>query len=207
MYTPSIQYSKYPFSLPPLPYDYDALEPYIDAETMHYHHDKHFQTYINNLNKVLEKYPGMQELTLQQILMRPVGLPPDDRDAVLNNAGGVYNHALFFDGMAPASQGGHEPPDRLFSQIKTNFGTLEKLKEQLTEAALGVFGSGWACLGLTRQGKLRILTLKNQETAIRQWITPLLMVDVWEHAYYLKYKNNRKEYAENLWHVLVFPEI
>lgn len=198
-------YHTYPYELPPLPYAYDALEPYIDAETMHYHHDKHFATYIANLNKALAPYPQLQKLTLEQLLATPMRLPAAARTAILHNGGGVYNHALFFQGMAPPSSPGHEPQGAVLEVLRRTFGSFEDFKKVFNEAALKVFGSGWTVLVLTPQGGLQIVNLKNQETLLSTPAIPLLYVDVWEHAYYLKYKNARGDYLQNIWNVLTLP--
>lgn len=198
----------YPFVLPPLPYPYEALNPYIDTETMHYHHDKHFKTYIDKLNAVLEKYPTLHNMTLTQLLSANLeNLPAEDRTAIMNNAGGVYNHALFFEGLAPASENKHMPVGKLATMIDRDFGSFENFKDAFNRTALNLFGSGWACLALNENGRLEIHPLKNQETAVPLNSECLIQFDVWEHAYYLKYKNDRKNYIDNLWNVIVFPEL
>lgn len=194
----------YPYVLPPLPYPYDALEPYIDTETMHYHHDKHFQTYINNLNDALKPYPALQKIPLTQLLSNPNAIPKSIREKVLNNGGGVYNHDLFFRGLAPAAAPGHRPAGNLAAAIDKTFGSFAQFKAAFSEQALAVFGSGWTLLALDRTGNLKILNLKNQETAITYGVEPVMLLDVWEHAYYLKYKNERRQYIENAWNVLTF---
>ncbi|MDL2218224.1 superoxide dismutase [Christensenellaceae bacterium OttesenSCG-928-M15] len=200
-------YNRYPFELPPLPYGYDALEPYIDRKTMHYHHDKHFKTYIDNLNKALSTHPKLQGLTLKQLLSGIVILPRDARTAILNNAGGVYNHKHFFEGLAPANTGIHIPGKALGALIAKTYGSYDAFQGLFTEAALDVFGSGWTCLALTNKGKLQILKLKNQQTAVEKHMKTLLLFDAWEHAYYLKYKNARADYVKNIWHVATFRQI
>ena len=197
----------YPFALPPLPYAYDALEPYIDAETMHYHHDKHFQTYIDNLNKALEPYPALQGLTLEQLLGGRVFPPRGVRSAILHNAGGVYNHALYFAGLSPAGSGPHEPQGRLLMRITESFGDLEAFQKAFVAQALAVFGSGWAALVPGRRNSLRIVSLRNQDTTVPAGMKPLILADVWEHAYYLKYKNARAGYLDALWHVMDYPPL
>ena len=196
----------YPFSLPVLPYPYNALEPYIDEETMHYHHDKHFQTYITNLNKALEPYPKLHGLTLEQLLRNSRYLPRDAYETILRNAGGTYNHDLFFSHLGPAEEQPEVPGERLGKLIDQTFGSFQAFKEKFTAEALSVFGSGWACLALTPRGKLQIMTLHNQDTSLSQNAVPLILFDVWEHAYYLKYKNDRTEYVNNLWNVVRYPE-
>jgi Fe-Mn family superoxide dismutase len=196
----------YPFELPPLPYAYDALEPYIDAETMHYHHDKHYQTYIDNLNNALKSYPALQRLTLEQLLLTKA-LPAKDRVTILNNAGGVYNHMHFFNGLRPANEEGHLPDERLMSMINNTFGSFGSFKDTFSKQALAVFGSGWTCLALTRRRELKIINLANQATTLEYGAVPLILFDVWEHAYYLKYRNLRSEYVDNIWNVITFPQI
>ena len=194
----------YPFILPPLPYAYDALEPFIDTETMHYHHDKHFQTYITNLNKALASNPKLQDRTLKELLYHPEALPAKDRTAILNNAGGVYNHFLFFNGLAPADEDNHEPKCRLIGIIDNTFGSFNKFKKLFSQLALQVFGSGWTCLVLTPEGVPKIVNLKNQDV-VNEGDQVIILFDVWEHAYYLKYKNLRADYVDNLWNIIRFP--
>ena len=196
----------YPYTLPPLPYAYNALEPFIDADTLYYHHDKHFQAYVDNLNAALKPYPALQTLTLEALLLPETPLPPEARTAILNNAGGVYNHTLYFAGIAPASQPGHQPEGVLLHMLQDEFGSVAQFKDAFTKAALGVFGSGWASLVYTPENKLKIVQLANQDTAIPLLATTLLTSDVWEHAYYLKYKNERVTYQNNLWNLLTFPQ-
>ncbi|MCD7947603.1 MAG: superoxide dismutase [Oscillospiraceae bacterium] len=202
----NMQDMKYPFTLPALPYAYDALEPYIDTETMHYHHDKHFQTYINNLNDALKMYPRLQNMTLRQLLCSRLQLPADVRDKIMNNGGGVFNHNLFFQGLAPAAEPVHTPQGAFAAEINQTFGSFAQLKKAFNEQALAVFGSGWSALIRDKLGRLQIVQLKNQETTLMYGVQPLLLLDVWEHAYYLKYKNDRKDYVENAWNVLVMPQ-
>lgn len=196
---------RYPYALPPLPYAYNALEPYIDAETMHYHHDKHFQTYINNLNNALEKYPRLQRLTLEQLLRNPEALPPAARTAIINNGGGVYNHYRFFNNLAPADESMHQPIGAILGMINTSFGSFDRFKELFTKSALDVFGSGYTVLALTGHGKLAIVNVPNQNTVLPMNAKPVILFDVWEHAYYLKYKNLRADYIKGIWNVISFP--
>lgn len=200
-------YNTYPYELPPLPYPYDALEPTIDAETLHYHHGKHFQAYVNGLNKALEPYPKLQKLTLSKLLANPGKLPRKAYTDIMHNGGGVYNHTLYFNGLAPAGAGNHQPGGELLSLIKEIYGSFEDFKNIFTRQALSVFGSGWTILSLTPKNKLDILNLKNQDTLLATKNRPLLYVDVWEHAYYLKYRNLRIEYLQNIWNVLTFPDL
>lgn len=190
---------RYPFSRIALPYDYSDLEPYIDTETMHYHYDKHYKTYVNNLNKALEKYPGLQKFTLEQLLAMPRMDP-----AILKNGGGAYNHGLYFSGMAPAGRA-NGPQGQLLYLIERGYGSFEGFKKVFNRVALNVFGSGYAVLAVTAGGRLSIVPLKNQDTLRGRGLTPLVCVDVWEHAYYLKYKNQRAAYLENIWNVIDFP--
>ncbi|GHU96866.1 superoxide dismutase [Clostridia bacterium] len=193
----------YPYKLPPLPYPYDALEPYIDEETMHYHHDKHFQTYIDNLNAALAPYPALQALPLEELLAYP-NLPDKARDAILNNGGGVYNHDAFFKGLSPAGANNHQPAGELAKIIDSAFGSFDSFKKTFNETALSVFGSGWAMLGLTPGGAPAIIKLANQSTASVLHMKPVVLADVWEHAYYLKYKNLRADYLNAFWNVVKF---
>lgn len=194
----------YPFELPPLRYAYDALEPYIDAETMHYHHDKHFLTYIENLNKALENFPMLQRLTLRRLLESPHLIPFSERETVMHNAGGVYNHDLFFLGLNPPGEGRHEAEGSLLDALMTTFGSVENFRAEFSKQAAGVFGSGYAALVANRRGELSVITLANQDTAIARRLCPVMLLDVWEHAYYLKYKNLRADYIEQAWNVLTF---
>ncbi|MDR2502491.1 MAG: superoxide dismutase [Oscillospiraceae bacterium] len=195
--------SRYPFTLPPLPYAYDALEPHIDEETMRYHHDKHFAAYISNLNTALAPYPALQRLTLEQLLTCQ-RLPFAARAQILRSAGGVYNHAFFFNHLSPGGAGA--PDSELQARIDASWGSMSAFRSALTRAAESVFGSGWAALAERRGGALFITTTANQDTVLNNngGAKPRLLIDVWEHAYYLKYKNDRASYIENLWSVLSF---
>ena len=184
----------YPFSLPKLPYAYDALEPYIDADTMYFHHDKHFQAYVDNLNAALEGYPVFQSWSLEQLLGGLEALPEGLRTAVRNNGGGVYNHWLYFDLMTPQIQGNPQVFPSAFSQ-------KEKLEALLKQAAMGIFGSGFAWLAADGRGRLSILALANQDNPLSYGFYPILPLDVWEHAYYLKYQNLRGNYIDNWFQV------
>ena len=191
--------STYPFSLPPLPYPYDALEPYIDTQTMELHHDRHFKAYIDNLNKALENYPSLKRLNLLELVRNQDNLPVD----VCRNAGGVYNHNLFFEGIGPPD-GNNLPTGRLSDMIDRKFGSFEGFKKQFSDSAKAVFGSGFTYLVTDKGGNLRIVNTKNQNTPVKWGYTPIILFDVWEHAYYLKYKNVRADYIENLWNVVKF---
>ena len=194
----------FPFTLPPLPYAYDALEPYIDRETMQYHHDKHFQTYIDNLNKILLNAPAYQEWTLEQLLRGLPRLPGALRTPVRSNAGGVWNHDLYFDSLAPQTGA---LPDNLRTALQKHFGSLDAFAGQLRAAALGVFGAGYAFLVRDGGGALRIVALPNQDTPLSQGMTALLPLDVWEHAYYLKHKNRRDNYVADWFSVVNWPRV
>lgn len=190
----------YPFELPLLPYAYDALEPHIDEETMHFHHDKHFKTYVDNLNKALEPHPQYHSWTLTQLLTRLSELPDSLKNAVRNNGGGVYNHDLYFDIMTGSKQ---EIP----TQISDAFGGAERFLNKMKETALGQFGSGFAWLVADTAGSLQIIALPNQDNPLSQGLCPLLLLDVWEHAYYLKYKNLRADYIDNWFNVVNWTEV
>ena len=187
--------TSYPFQLPPLPYAYDALESYIDEETMHLHHDRHFQTYIDNLNKALEPYPVYHTWTLEKLLANLDHLPPSLRTAVREQGGGVYNHDLYFDTMIP---GGKPMPQ----EIALAFGGEEPWKTEMKNAALGQFGSGFAWLVSDCSGKLSVVALPNQDNPLSIGLYPLLPLDVWEHAYYLKYHNLRGDYIDNWFRII-----
>lgn len=188
----------YPFENTPLPYPYDALEPYIDEKTMHLHHDRHLKAYIDNLNGILKKYPQLQTLTLEQLISAAGQRPGKDWTAIARNAGGVYNHRFFFSGMCP--EGKKAPEGALAVAIDRRFGSLDGFREKFAEAALSVFGSGYAWLVSGRRG-LCLVTTANQETPAGAG-TPLLNLDVWEHAYYLKHYNKRADYIGDWWNVV-----
>lgn len=190
-----IAHTKYPFTLPPLPYAYDALEPYVDEETMRFHHDKHMKTYVDNLNKALEGHEQYQAWTLEELLTRLEELPNGLKTAVRNNGGGVYNHDMFFDLMAPAGQ-------EILPEVINAFGGAEEWKTKMKAAALGQFGSGFAWLAADSSGSLQVLALPNQDNPLSIGLTPILPLDVWEHAYYLKYQNLRGDYIDAWFHVI-----
>lgn len=175
------------FELPKLAYAYDALEPYIDARTMEIHHTKHHQTYVTKLNEALQQAPDWQGKSLEELLVSLPSIPEAIRGAVRNHGGGHYNHSLFWTVMKP--QGGGEPMGKLSLNLAKAFGDFTKFREAFTKAAAGVFGSGWAWLVADKAGKLSIVTTPNQDNPLTQGLTPLLGLDVWEHAYYLKYQN------------------
>jgi Fe-Mn family superoxide dismutase len=192
------------FELPPLPYAYDALEPYIDTMTMQIHHDKHHAAYVNNLNAALEKHPELFNKSLEQLAGDINSVPEDIRTAVRNNAGGNYNHSLFWPMMSP--NGGGEPKGDIARAISETFGSFATLKDTFEKAAIGRFGSGWAWLGF-KGGKLAVLSMPNQDAPLMEGLQPLLGIDVWEHAYYLKYQNRRPEYISNWWNVVNWEEV
>lgn len=184
----------YPFVNLPLPYDYNALEPFIDEKTMQLHHDKHLQTYINNLNNTLKEHPQLQKFSLEQLIRNSSRLPQKLQSEVRNNAGGVYNHRFFFNGLQNPTQ--TEPSGKLADAINRRFGSFGAFRDEFKKAALSVFGSGYAWLALDR-GKLRIITTANQNSPIEQNLCPVMAIDVWEHAYYLKHYNVRTDYIDD----------
>lgn len=193
------------FELSPLPYGYDALEPYIDAKTMEIHYTKHHQAYVNNLNAALDKHPELPTQTLDAILKNLNAMPEDIRTAARNNAGGHFNHTMFWNWMD--AKAGGEPQSKAAAAIQTAFGDFAKFKEEFGKAATGRFGSGWAWLVKDSAGKLSIVSTPNQDNPISDGLTPLLGLDVWEHAYYLKYQNRRPEYIEAWWNVVNWAEV
>jgi Fe-Mn family superoxide dismutase len=190
----------YPFALPELGYAYDALEPHIDARTMEIHHGKHHAGYTNNLNKALEGHPELQGKSAEELVSDLAALPDAIRTAVRNNGGGYVNHALFWDIMRPG--GASAPSGELASAIDGAFGSLQAFKDKLQGAAAGQFGSGWGWLAADRSGALQVLSTANQDTPLSQGLTPVLGVDVWEHAYYLHYQNRRPDYLTAWWNVV-----
>jgi Fe-Mn family superoxide dismutase len=193
-------------TLPPLPYGFDALEPHIDAQTMQIHHDKHHQAYVSNLNAALDKHPELYKKNLEELLRGITSVPEDIRTAVRNNGGGHHNHSLFWTIMAPVGKGGGEPSGALADAIKKAFGDFAKFKEQLSTAATTRFGSGWAWLAVT-DGKIEVCSTANQDSPLMERQVPILGVDVWEHAYYLKYQNRRADYVAAWWNVVNWSEV
>jgi superoxide dismutase, Fe-Mn family len=181
------------FALPPLSYEFGALEPHIDAQTMEIHHDRHHQAYINNLNAAIEKHPELGSKSIEELLGDLNAIPEDIRTVVRNNGGGHYNHSFFWEIMGP--NGGGEPTGAVGAAINSAFGDYATFKETLTKAAVGQFGSGWGWLVKDGSGKLSIFGRPNQDTPLAEGLTPVLGVDVWEHAYYLKYQNKRPDYV------------
>ncbi len=192
------------YELPPLPYDYKALEPHIDETTMRIHHDKHHGTYVTNLNAALDKHPELHKKSLDDLLRNLNAVPEDIRTAVRNNGGGHWNHTLFWQIMAP--QAGGEPKGALLDALKAAFGDFAKFKEQFKAAALGRFGSGWAWL-LSDGGKLSIVSTPNQDNPAMEGKGVVIGIDVWEHAYYLKYQNRRADYIDAWWNVVNWAEV
>lgn len=185
--------------LPALPYAFDALEPYIDAQTMEIHHGRHHATYVNNLNAALEGHEALQQKSVEELISDLNSVPESIRTAVRNNGGGHANHTLFWEIMSP--NGGGAPTGALADAINETFGSFEKFKEEFTKAAVGRFGSGWAWLVLDG-GKLAVMSTPNQDNPLMEGKTPILGLDVWEHAYYLKYQNKRPDYINAWWNVV-----
>lgn len=192
-----------PLTLLDLPYEFDALEPFIDARTMEIHHDKHHATYVAKLNDAISKHPELQDKTVEELLKDLQGVPEDIRGAVRNHGGGHFNHSLFWTSMVP---GGNNVGGGLAAAIDRDFGSFVHFQEKLTAAALGQFGSGWGWL-VMKGKKLEVYALPNQDSPLSSGDIPLLGVDVWEHAYYLKYQNKRDEYLKNWWSVVNWEEI
>ena len=195
------------FSLPPLPYGFDALEPHIDAKTMEIHHGKHHQAYVNNLNAALEKAPELQSKSIEELLKNVNSAPEAVRTPIRNNGGGHWNHSFFWRLMGPKAGG--QPSGALGDAIKSTFGSFDKLKEQFAAAGVGRFGSGWAWL-LNDGGKLSITSTPNQDNPLmdgKSANSVLLGLDVWEHAYYLKYQNRRPDYITAWWNVVNWSDV
>lgn len=193
------------FTLPSLPYDYSALEPLFDTATMHLHHDKHHAAYVDNLNKALADYPELQKKSIEDILRNLNSVDPKIRQSVINNGGGHANHSFFWTILAPPSS--PYPAGLLADAINSAFGSLNKFKEVFTAKAMGVFGSGWAFLLKTPDGKLALKRHSFQNSPLSHGNIPLLAVDMWEHAYYLKYQNRRVDYLEAFWHLINWPQV
>lgn len=187
------------YELPPLPYPKDALEPTIDAQTMEIHHDKHHATYVNKLNDAIKGKSELENKTIENLIADLQAVPEDIRTAVRNNGGGHANHSLFWKILGP--KGGGEPKGVLADDIKSTFGSFDAFKEKFEAAGAGRFGSGWAWLVLNN-GKLEITSTPNQDSPLMEGKTPIFGVDVWEHAYYLKYQNRRPEYLKNIWNAV-----
>jgi superoxide dismutase, Fe-Mn family len=193
-----------PFTLPPLPYEYNALEPHIDTETMQLHHDKHHAGYVTNLNKALAKYPDLQNKTLTELLQSIDQVPEDIRNAVRNNAGGHFNHTMFWTIMSP--KGGGQPTGKLAAAINKSFGSFAAFQQAFEEGGVSRFGSGWVWLVASTTGELKITTTPNQDAPFSEGKI-IMGNDLWEHAYYLKHRNRRPEYLKAWWNVVNWPEI
>ena len=192
------------FTLPPLPYDFAALEPHIDAKTMEIHHGKHHQTYVNNLNAAIEKAPELASKSLEDLMRGVNKLPDSVKTAVRNNGGGHWNHSLFWQLMS--GKAGGEPGGNLGNAIRSAFGDFAKFREQFSAAGVGRFGSGWAWL-INNGGKLSITSTPNQDNPLMEGQNAILGLDVWEHAYYLKYQNRRPDYITAWWNVVNWAEV
>ena len=191
--------------LPDLPYDHDALEPHIDAETMRIHHSKHHQGYVNNLNAALEKHPELADKSLEELLGDLASVPEDIRTAVRNNGGGHANHSLFWPCMAPGSGG--TPSGELADAIDSAFGSFDAFVETFSKAAATRFGSGWAWLCVDGDGGLVVTSTANQDNPVSEGLKPILGLDVWEHAYYLNYQNKRPDYVKAWWNVVNWEQV
>ena len=193
------------YELPKLTYSYDSLEPHIDAQTMEIHYNKHHQGYVNKLNTALENHSELQDKPLEDLLWTLDSVPEEIRKAVRNNGGGHLNHSLFWKIMSP--DGGGEPQGELAEAINKDLGSFNQFKEDFTNTAATVFGSGWAWLVKDGSGKLLVKSTSNQDSPVMEGLTPLLGLDVWEHAYYLKYQNKRPDYIGAFWNVVNWEEV
>lgn len=193
-----------PHTLPALPYVFDALEPHIDAATMHVHHGKHHQTYVDKLNAALEGHPALAAKSLEELLQGMTEVPEGIRAAVRNHGGGHANHSVFWTNMAPRAGG--DPTGKLADALTQAFGSVAAFREEFTKAATGVFGSGWAWLVADGTG-VKLVTRPNQDSPLMDGLTPLLGLDVWEHAYYLKYQNRRPDYVKAWWNVVSWENV
>ncbi len=193
------------YELPPLPYDYNALEPYIDTQTMQLHHDKHHQTYVTNLNNALQGQNQLASMSVDDLLRNINQVPENIRTAVRNNGGGHSNHSMFWNIMKP--NGGGEPTGDLATAIQQAFGSFDAFKTAFNDAGAKRFGSGWAWLVLDSGGKLQVISTANQDSPLMDGLYPVMGNDVWEHAYYLKYQNRRPEYLNAWWNVVNWDEV
>jgi superoxide dismutase, Fe-Mn family len=193
------------YELPPLPYDYSALEPYIDTQTMQIHHDKHHQAYVTNVNNALQGHDQLAAMSVDDLLRNISQVPDSIRTAVRNNAGGHSNHSMFWNIMKP--NGGGEPTGDLASAIQQTFGSFDAFKTAFNDAGTKRFGSGWAWLVLDSSGKLQVISTANQDSPLMDGLYPVMGNDVWEHAYYLKYQNRRPEYLNAWWNVVNWDEV
>jgi superoxide dismutase, Fe-Mn family len=192
------------YELPALTFAHDALEPYIDARTMEIHHGKHHATYVTNLNNALANYPDWQNKPIEELVSGLSSVPEAIRTAVRNNGGGHLNHTMFWQQL---KSGGSQPDGELLAALTSTFGTLDTFKEQFNKAGLGRFGSGWAWLVVDKTGMLAITSTANQDNPLTDGIAPLFGVDVWEHAYYLKYQNRRADYLNAIWNVVNWSDV
>lgn len=193
------------YTLPKLSYEYNALEPQIDAKTMEIHHTKHHQAYITNLNAALEKYPELQEESLESLIQNVNNVPEDIRGAVRNNGGGHLNHTMFWDFLSPNK--GQQPSEVLMDAIIASFGSFESFKEQFSNAAKTRFGSGWAWLVITDDKSLKVVSTPNQDNPLTDGLIPILGLDVWEHAYYLNYQNRRPDYINSFFEIINWEKV
>ncbi len=193
------------YELPPLPYDYSALEPYIDTQTMQLHHDKHHQAYVNNLNAALKDNSQFSSMNVDDLMRHIKDVPDSARTAVRNNGGGHSNHSMFWQIMKP--NGGGQPSGALASAIDSTFGSFDAFKTQFNDAGVKRFGSGWTWLVLDQSGKLSVISSANQDSPLMDGMYPVMGNDVWEHAYYLKYQNRRPDYLNAWWNVVNWDEI
>ena len=196
----------YPFELPALPYGYDALEPYLCTRILQLHHDKHFKSYVDGLNRALEDYPAYHNWTLERLIRENCRLPFQIQAAVWQNAGGVFNHTMYFEIMKPpvANLPVSAAGSRLYEAVISAFGSTEAFFSKLKECSLSQFGSGWGWLVSDRHGRLRIINMPNQDTPLSCDLCPVIPLDVWEHAYYLQYENRRADYIDAFFHILNF---
>ncbi|MFA6190254.1 MAG: superoxide dismutase [Candidatus Staskawiczbacteria bacterium] len=197
------------YILPNLPYAYNALEPYISEEIMKLHHDKHHATYVNNLNTAIEKYPELFKKSSEELLMNLQDIPEDIRIAVRNNAGGHVNHSMFWEITCPAAETGRSlvPGGKLAEEIEKQFGSFAEFQQKFNDEGLKRFGSGWVWLVKNKSGELEIISTANQDNPISDGHKPIMGNDLWEHAYYLQYKNVRADYLKAWWNVVNWPEI
>lgn len=194
------------FELPALPYAFDALEPYIDAKTVEIHYTKHHATYLKNLNTAIEKYPEFFDWELEKVVSHLDRIPEDIRTAVRNNGGGVFNHNIYWFNLCPPTED-NQPTGRVAQAINKAFGDFTAFKAEFEKAGLGRFGSGYAWLSAKPDGALVLHSTPNQDSPVQEGLIPLLVVDVWEHAYYLKYQNRRAEYLANFWYIIDWKEV
>lgn len=194
-----------PYTLPPLPYDFGALEPYIDAMTMEIHHDKHHAGYVDKLNEALKDYPELQKKSVEQLLISLDSIPEAIRTAVRNQGGGHANHSMFWTLMK--KNGGGQPKDKVAQAIDTAFGSFDAMQEKFNANAKAVFGSGWSWLSVDHDGQLVLSSTPNQDSPLSKGLEPIFGLDVWEHAYYLKYQNKRPDYISAWWHVINWEQV